>query len=161
MMNIILYTNMKKCSCAVAGQIYVLISRVTTPQNFQAVGLPPLDMLEDVAKAWKEQGLNVHACFESAVKVTGEWTYDRSIGGRDPCANILARLKPVKVEERRVPLKLHNLHKILDPQPDTSTVLHGLLRWIDRADKASQRKEAKPPILMEMTHFYFLITNGG
>ena len=33
------------------GKIYVLISRVTDPQNFYAVGLPPADLLDAVAEA--------------------------------------------------------------------------------------------------------------
>jgi len=33
------------------GQIYVLISRVTDPKNFHAVGLPPADLLDAVAEA--------------------------------------------------------------------------------------------------------------
>jgi hypothetical protein len=33
------------------GQIYVLISRVTDPENFHAIGLPPADLLDAVAEA--------------------------------------------------------------------------------------------------------------
>ena len=41
------------------GQVYVLVSRVTDPRNFHLLGLPPLDMLEEVAAAWRVAGLDV------------------------------------------------------------------------------------------------------
>ena len=41
------------------GQVYVLVSRVTDPQNFHLLGLPPIDMLEEVAAAWRAEGLDV------------------------------------------------------------------------------------------------------
>ena len=33
---------------------------------------------------------------------------------------------------------------ILDPQPQTAEVLHRMLDWIDRADRAAQAGEPKP-----------------
>jgi hypothetical protein len=51
------------------GQVYVLWSRVTDPLNFHLVGLPPVDMLEDVARAWAAAGLDVDECMTSAVEV--------------------------------------------------------------------------------------------
>ena len=48
------------------GQAYVLISRVTDPANFHLIGLPPADMLDEVAKAWAENGLDVDSCFAVA-----------------------------------------------------------------------------------------------
>ena len=49
------------------GQLYVLWSRVTDPKLFHAVGLPPADMLDEVATAWSEAGLDVDACLAAAV----------------------------------------------------------------------------------------------
>ena len=49
------------------GQLYVLWSRVTDPKLFHAVGLPPADLLDEVALAWSEAGLDVDACFAKAV----------------------------------------------------------------------------------------------
>ena len=54
------------------GQVYVLVSRVTDPQNFVLVGLPPKDLLDVVASAWREAGLDVDECFRRAVSVTNE-----------------------------------------------------------------------------------------
>ena len=48
------------------GQVYVLISRVTDPQNFYLLGVPPRDLLEDVASALIEQGISVDEFFETA-----------------------------------------------------------------------------------------------
>ena len=39
------------------GQVYVLVSRGTDPRNFHLLGLPLVDMLEEVAKAWRAAGL--------------------------------------------------------------------------------------------------------
>ena len=38
------------------GQLYVLVSRVADPENFCLVGLPPKDLLDDVARAWEAKG---------------------------------------------------------------------------------------------------------
>ena len=50
------------------GQVYVLISRVTDPQNFYLLGVPPKDMIEDVASALIEQGISVDEFFDTACK---------------------------------------------------------------------------------------------
>ena len=129
------------------GQLYVLWSRVTDPKLFHAVGLPPADLLDEVAEAWAEAGLDVNACFAKAVSVTNEWQYDASVGGSDPCHNVRARLKPVHQEERRVKLRLFTFSEILNPQPKAADVVHALLDWIDAADAASQNKQEKPPFV--------------
>ena len=109
------------------GQVYVLVSRVTDPRNFHAVGLPPLDLLDAVARAWRDAGLDVDACFRKAAEVCNEWEYTPAATGRDPCKNVAARLRARYDEKRRVPLKLRRLGEILQPQPDTARVLHGVL----------------------------------
>ena len=95
------------------GQLYVLWSRVTDPRLFQAVGLPPADLLDEVAVAWSDAGLDVDTCFAKAVSVTNEWEYSAASGGKDPCRNVRARLKPVHQEERRVKLRLFTFSDIL------------------------------------------------
>ena len=44
---------------------------------------------------------------------------------------------------------MRTLRQVLSPQPITAAVLHGLLGWIERADRAGQAGEAKPPIQRE------------
>ena len=111
------------------GQLYVLWSRVTDPNLFHGVGLPPSDRLGDVARAWAATGLDVHACFAAAVKVSGDWAYTASPAGVDPCHNVRARLIPLHQEERRA-----------------ADVVRALLSWIDRADVASQAKTRETSI---------------
>ena len=48
------------------GSIYVLTSRVNEPRNYQLIGLPPMDMLDEVAAKWLEHGLDVNLCFQAA-----------------------------------------------------------------------------------------------
>ena len=74
------------------GQIYVLISRVTRPTDFHAIGIPPVDMLEDVAKAWQDAGLDANKCFDAAASVTQEWQYTPS---KEPLCDIRARFSKV------------------------------------------------------------------
>ena len=63
------------------------------------VGLPPKDLLEDVAQAFCEKGLDPDECFARACDVTQEWQYDRS-------AFLLRdRFKQRFVSERTIPLK--------------------------------------------------------
>ena len=88
------------------GQIYVLWSQVTDPTLFHAVGLPPADLLDDVAKAWAAADLDVDACLRAAANVTGEWSYTDAPSGVDPCINVRGRLKQVRQEEARVKLQL-------------------------------------------------------
>ena len=129
------------------GQVYVLASRVTDPENFHLVGLPPEDLLEAVARAWQEAGLDVDECFLAAAAVTKEWKYTPTRLGRDPrvCENVRARFAPTHEEERKVPLKLHTLQQILNPQPKAAEVFRHLLQWIDSCDRASQMKQPAPP----------------
>ena len=54
------------------GQVYVLVSRVTDPQNFVLVGVPPKDLLEDIAAALLGRGVDVDKYFEDARSVTQE-----------------------------------------------------------------------------------------
>ena len=123
-----------------AGQVYVLWSRVTHPLHFHLVGLPPLDMLDEVAKAWQDAGMDVNTCFRKAVEATGDWTYTDSAEGDDATKNVMSRLKAKYDHQRRVPLRLKTLKDILDPQPTTAKVLHQLLAWIDQEDLSSQRR---------------------
>ena len=120
------------------------MSRVIDPKNFVAVGLPPEDLLEAVARAWAAEGWDVDDLFSRAAAVTEEWTYTPSAPGQDPCVNVRARLRATYEERRRVPLRLLPLERILNPQPDTARVLHGLLEWIARVDLAPQRGEPRP-----------------
>ena len=41
------------------GQVYVLVSRCTDPQNFLLVGVPPKDVLEDFAAPLVARGIDV------------------------------------------------------------------------------------------------------
>ena len=68
------------------GQAYVLWSRVTDPKLFKAVGLPPSDLLNDVARAWAAGGKDVDACFDAAAVVIGQWAYTHASPGIDPVA---------------------------------------------------------------------------
>ena len=129
------------------GHVYVLVSRVTDPELFQGVGLPPADMLDAVARAWAKAGLDVDECFAAAVKVTDEWEYTGASSGKDPCDNVRSRLKPKFVEERRVKLVLSSLREMLMPQREAAVVLHGVLEWMDRVDVAAQRGDARPDAL--------------
>ena len=54
---------------------YVSFSRSTDPKNLVCIGIPPKDLLDDVARSWLSHGRDVHACMEAAVSITGEWEY--------------------------------------------------------------------------------------
>ena len=123
----------------------MLVSRVIDPSLFAAVGLPPEDLLEEIARAWAAKGYDVDEILKRAASVTGEWTYQPATSHEEQCTSVRARLTPTYEEQRRVPLRLKKLQDILNPQPETAAVLGGLLDWIARADAAAQRGEAKPP----------------
>jgi len=125
------------------GQVYVLISRVTDPKNFQLLGLPPIDLLEHVVDAWREAGLDVVECLRKCVTVTNEFEY---VEGQE---RIKDKIRPRKIDAKLVPVKNRKLADILNPQPKCSTVLHKLLDYINRCDYASQLGEEKPPCIDE------------
>ncbi len=117
----------------------MLISRVADPRNFLLVGLPPKDMLEDVAAAWIANGLNVDDCFKRALSVTGEWVYDPSQGP------LKTRIRQRRMSEFTIPLKNRTLAEVLEPQPAASVVIKKLLAWMDRVDTASQHPGMAKP----------------
>jgi hypothetical protein len=120
------------------GQVYVLISRVTDPANFCLVGVPPCDMVNEVHEAIGAAGLDAEAWLSMAVTVTGEWVLG-------PGAAPLDRLVPRVVSERFSPIRLRSLAEVLDPQPEAKRVYADLLDWIERADRASQLGQPRPP----------------
>ena len=126
------------------GQVYVRASRVTDPQNFVLVGLPPKDLLDVVASAWREAGLDVDECFRRAVQVSEEWDYLPTKAGSAATRNVARRLRKKEDARRQVPVRLRTLQEALDPQPETAAVLHRLLDWMDRYDVAMQHGWAKP-----------------
>lgn len=121
------------------GQLYVLVSRVTDPRNFQLVGLPPADLLPDVCAALSKEGLDPIESLRRCVTVTNEWVY--TPGPQE----LRDRFTPRYTKERMVPIVHRELHEMLNPQPRAQAVTHRLLDWIDRCDWASQRGEPKPP----------------
>ena len=98
-------------------QVYILISRVTDPKNFYLIGVPPRDLIEDVAAALIAEGIDVDQFFENACKVTGEWDYDRSR------ARLLDRIQQKFCNERSVPLKFRTLAEVLNPQPEALVII--------------------------------------
>ena len=120
------------------GQVYVLVSRVTDPQNFLLVGIPPRDLIEDLAQALLRQGIDVDALFEKACQVTSDWKYDHSKVG------LVDRIEQKFSHERTVPLRFRTLAECLNPQPEAHVVFQRLLDWIDRCDVASQTGAPKP-----------------
>ena len=92
------------------GQVYVLISRCTNPANFELLGLPPADLLEEVCAAWREAGLDFNACLRKCVTVTNEFEY---VEGKE---HILDKIAPKRKAANLVPVKNKKLAEILDPQ---------------------------------------------
>ena len=126
------------------GQIYVLASRVTDPANLFFVGLPPKDLLADVEPAWTAAGLDADACFAAAAAVTEEWEWTRSGDNGLEMVDPSRHLQPQYEKERRVPVHLKTLHEILNPQPTTAQVLHGLLDWIKSSCSPRESHEHDP-----------------
>ena len=103
------------------GQVYVLVSRVTDPQNFVLFGVPPKDLLEAIAQAYIVNGFNVDDCFKRACSVTGEWKYDAQP------SRLKDRIQQKFCNERSIPLKKRTLDETLNPQPEATVVIKKLL----------------------------------
>ena len=101
-------------------------------------GLPPADLLVEVAAAWEAAGLDVVECLRKSVSVRNEWEHKP---GNGPLHD---RLERRQINERRIPIVHRELLEMLRPQPAALDVIRKLLEWIDRADVASQRGENRP-----------------
>ena len=125
------------------GQIYVLVSRVTDPANLKFIGLPPKDLLDDVAMAVEQRGVDVNGFFEQACLVTGEFQYERTAPDKW-CHNVVGRLKPRLEKGRTIPTTLRALGEVLNPQEIAMDVIRRVLQWMDRVDESSWRGLEKP-----------------
>ena len=116
------------------GSAYVSASRCTDPANFQLVGLPPKDLLDDVAARWLSLGLDVNDCMQAAVSVSGEWRYRPARDGRSRSAavDVASRLERTWAAGRTIPIKHRTLEETLNPQPEMATVMEGFMEWVDR-----------------------------
>ena len=120
------------------GQVYVLSSRVTDPENLHFVGIPPIDLLDRIWNAWRKAGHDPVECLRQCVKVTDDFAYEPN--GKDLQDRFIQRFKHATT----VPVKLRTLSEMLSPQPEMAQNMNRLLDWIDAADLASQRGESKP-----------------
>ena len=129
------------------GSFYVGASRSTDPDNFQLIGLPPLDLLDAVAAKWLELNLDVNECMSAAVRVTDEWTYTSLPNGRSMAAatNVACRLHRKRIAQRTIPIVHRTLEQILDPQPDMSECMSRVLEWVERENDCLNRGEDAPP----------------
>ena len=103
-----------------------------------ARGLPPADLLDEVAEAWARAGLDVVECLRNATSVTNEWEYVPGQG------DLHSRLARRQIRQRSIPIAHRCLEDVLSPQPRALVVIQKLLAWIDRVDHASQRGSARP-----------------
>ena len=83
--------------------------------------MPPKDLIEDVAAALIEAGIDVDAYFEDACSVTKEWKYNKEI------PRIRNGIQQKYDSERAMPLKVRNLEFVLKPQPEAAVVIERLL----------------------------------
>ena len=113
------------------GQVYVLCSRVTDPDNLCFVGIPPADLVDEVVAALREAGYDVEVWFSQALSVTGEWTLRPGPG------TYKDRLTPKWKSERTIPLKHRALAEVLNPQPKARDV-------IQAGPRAAKLSQAKP-----------------
>ena len=93
---------------------------MTDPTHFQLLGVPPIDLLEEVALAWREAGLDIVECLRKCVTVTSEFEY---VEGQE---RIKDRIRPKRIDAKLAPVKNRRLAEMLNPQPKCSAVLHSL-----------------------------------
>eukprot|EP00973_Karenia_brevis_P088514 12273609-Karenia_brevis.AAC.1 len=97
-----------------------------------------MDLLHEIYAAWRAAGLDPVECLRRCATVTNDFVYHP--GPQD----LRDRFTPRFVKKRAVPIVARELHEMLNPQPRAAAVMHRLLDWIERADIACQRGEAKP-----------------
>ena len=119
--------------------MYVLISRVTDPRLLTLLGVPPIDLVDDICRAVYAAGFDVDEFWRRAVSVTNEWRYEP----HHP--RFVNRIQQRNFTEKSVPLKWRALSECLDPQPQALEVIKALLGYIDRCDAAANAGAPKPP----------------
>ena len=102
-------------------------------------GLPPIDIIEDVCRAWQRAGLDVAESLRRASTVTNEWIYTPTTEG-----DIRQRLMRRVIKEMSVPVVLKNLDEVINEQPRALKVIKAPLDWISRVDLASQQGLPRP-----------------
>ena len=115
------------------------------PKLFKAVGKPPSDLLNDVARAWAAAGMDVGTCLDAGAVVIRQRLYTLALPCADPRCNVQDKLRHVREETTQVKLQLFSVKHILNPQPHATAAVHALLFWINELEKSPQRCEAKPP----------------
>ena len=109
------------------------------------IGLPPADILDEVAASWQAAGLNVDECFRAACSVTNEWVYTNAAPNEDPTVNVRARLRTRAEKGWASLIELRSVQGVLRPQQEAADVFLALLAWIDAADQASKAGRPAPP----------------
>ena len=89
----------------------MLISRCTDPRHFEIVGIPPVDLILDVAAALSRAGLDAVEILKISCDITREFVYDPTV------EDLRDRIKPRFVSTRMLPVKNKTLAEILEPQP--------------------------------------------
>ena len=92
--------------------IRVRASQVTDPANLALVGLPPFDLLDELATALRAKGLDIDEVFQKSVSCSKEFIYD-------PCRKgaLRDRFAQKYNSERSIPIKWRSIHETLNPQP--------------------------------------------
>ena len=98
---------------------------VTDPNNFELVGIPPVDMISAVASALRAAGLDPEEFLRKSCDITREFAYDPTAA-----EDIRDRIKPRFQSQKLLPVKNRTLEEVLDPQPKCSKVLKDIKHTI-------------------------------
>ena len=82
------------------------ICSLTGSGNFELLGIPPVDLLEEVVAAWEQAGLNAIELLQRSCEITREFTYEPSF------PTLRERLRPRFISNRMVPVKNRTLKEV-------------------------------------------------
>ena len=95
-----------------------MVSRVTDPNNFHLVGVPPKDLVEPVHRALYAAGVrNPGSWFDGCTGVSDEWEL------RETQDDYSERFRQKRLAERTIPMKHRTLEEALNPQLAASMVM--------------------------------------
>ena len=77
---------------------------MTDPKNFELVGVPPADLIEEVVAAWNAAGLDGVAILRQNTDITQQFVYEEKHRG-----NIRDRIKPKSISTKLIPVKNRTL----------------------------------------------------
>ncbi len=84
------------------------------PRHLLRIGVPPKDLIDDIAAALRRAGVDFDGVFTKCVEVSTEWEYDMNNPQNKPPSE---RFSQKYIRDRQVQMVHKSREEVLNPQP--------------------------------------------